>query len=165
MSDSAPKSSKPLRPRHRAFADAYLETWNETEAARRVKLAHPDRQGSRLLKNVEVQAYIQKRLQEKAMSADEVLARLAEQARGSLDDFITLNGRGFRIDVAKARKAGKMHLIKSISKGKQGTRIEICDAQAALVHIGRHLKLFTDMTEISGEITVKVIKGVSMDEL
>jgi len=41
-----------------------------------------------MLRNVEVWAAIDARLIEKAMSADEVMARLADIARGSLEPFI-----------------------------------------------------------------------------
>ena len=77
-------------------------------------------------------------------------ARLAEHGRASLGEFLTASGRGVRLDVAKAAKSGKLHLLKSYAKGKDGVKIEMVDAQAALVQLGRHHKLFTDKTEITG---------------
>ncbi len=135
-----------LTDKQRVFVEEYLACWNAAEAARRAgyRGKFVRQLGAENLEKPYIQAYIKARLAEKAMAADEVLARLADQARGSMDDFVTVTGRGFRIDIAKAKKAGKMHLIKSISRGKQGIKIEIYDAHAALVDIGRHEKLFTD---------------------
>jgi len=83
------------------------------------------------------------------MDADEVLARLADQARGNIADFMNTEVPGGIIDLEKAQELGLTHLIKSISWTKQGVKVELYDAQAALVHIGRHLKLFTDRVEVT----------------
>ena len=70
-----------LTNKRRVFVYEYLKCWNASEAARRANFKQPHSQGSRLLENVEVQAYIKARLAETAMSADEVLNRLADHAR------------------------------------------------------------------------------------
>jgi phage terminase small subunit len=81
-----------LTDKRRAFALEYVKDWNKTQAAIRAgfssKTAYS--QGSRLLKNVEVQAEIKRLLEENAMSAEEVLARLAEQARSDMGMFYKL---------------------------------------------------------------------------
>jgi hypothetical protein len=89
------------------------------------------------------------------MQADEVLARLTEQARGSLNNFINAAGE---IDLEKARQDDKLHLLKKYKvtertfKGvtERNVEIELYDAQVALAHLGRHLKLFTDRQEVTG---------------
>ncbi|MCK5307162.1 MAG: terminase small subunit [Zetaproteobacteria bacterium] len=73
-----------------AFVEEYLRCWNAAESARRVKYKQPHSQGPRLLANVEVQAYIQARLADVAMSANEVLGRLAAMAQADSRDLITL---------------------------------------------------------------------------
>jgi phage terminase small subunit len=130
-----------------AFVEEYLCCWNATEAARRAgyseHTAHV--QGSRLLSNAKVQEYIKSRLAEKAMSADEVLTRLAEQARASIGDFIEIDEKGrWKVDLGKAKTDDKLHLIKSLSPTQYGVKVELYDAQAALVHLGRAHGLFTD---------------------
>ena len=95
------------------------------------------------------------------MGADEVLERLTEQARASLDDFLD----GHEIDFDKAREAGKMHLLKSVSWTKYGPRIEVCDQHAALVDLGKYHKLFVDRVEHSGELAAKVYEGIEADKV
>ena len=49
------------------------------------------------------------------------------------------------VDFEKARAAGRTQLVKKVKRHKDGAlEIELYDAQAALVHIGRHLGLFAD---------------------
>ncbi len=85
------------------------------------------------------------------MGADEVLARLAEQARAEQAEFINAGG----VDLAGLVVAGKARLIKGMKETKYGTDIEFYDAQAALVHIGKNLGLFKDSKEIP-EIKINV---------
>jgi hypothetical protein len=100
-----------------------------------------------------VQAAIKARLTEKAMSADEVLVRLAEHARGSMAEFIHVDEyTGIAtLDLRAAEKAGKLHLIKSYqdASDKFGAKLELYDAQAALVQVGRAHGLFIDKTALT----------------
>lgn len=133
------------------FVNAYFfYNGNQSRAAEEAGYSSPNSVGSRVANQPEVRAAIDRRLDEMAMPANEVLARLAEHGRASLGEFLTASGRGVRLDVAKAAKSGKLHLLKSYAKGKDGVKIEMVDAQAALVQLGRHHKLFTDKTEITG---------------
>jgi phage terminase small subunit len=144
-----------LTDKQRIFVEEYLTCWNATEAARRAGYDANEATlrsiGSENLTKPNIKALIDQRMKEKALSADEVLARLADIARGTLDDFLSVDRRGrIKIDLIKARKAGKMHLLKSYGKGKQGEKIELYSAIEALQILGRHLQLFVDRTEISG---------------
>jgi hypothetical protein len=168
-----------LTNKQRVFVEAYLQTWNASEAARQANYAHPGQQGERLLKKVEVAAAIEQRVKAMAMQADEVLARLAEQARANAGDFVVFRDvpvwqvlglkpperppdedlddddeeppaevptiRVMEIDADMIKARG--HLVKKISMTKYGPAIELHDGQAALVHIGKHLKLFTEQVE------------------
>ena len=163
MSEKPVNEQVELTDKQKVFVEEYLVSWNATQAA--IKAGYSPKTaysiGPENLKKPEVQQFIQARLKEKHLTADEVLARLADQSRGTLEDFITPAGRGFRFDMKKARDAGKMHLLKSITKGPRGTRIELYDAQAALVQLGRCHALFTDKTDITsgGEKIVVTLKG------
>ncbi|MCP4536244.1 MAG: terminase small subunit [Chloroflexi bacterium] len=145
-----------LTSKRRIFIDEYLKCWNAAEAARRAGYSEKTArtQGSKLLTNADIKAAIKARIAESAMSADEVLLRLGEQARGSLSDFVDIDPSGsgvYRVNLDKAKERGKLHLIKTLIPTANGARIELHDAQAALVHLGRHHKLFTDKQELTGK--------------
>jgi len=135
--------------KRKVFLEEYLKCWNATEAARRAGYKHPNVQGPTLVNLSIIKDEIDKRMREKAMDANEVLARLAAQARGDIADFLNTEVPGGILDLEKAEELGLTHLIKNITWTKQGVRVELYDAQAALVHIGRHLKLFTDRVEVT----------------
>lgn len=160
-------TDKGLRPQQEAFVEFYLQCWNASEAARRAGYSPKTAgvQAHELLKKPEIAARVRERISEIAMSADEVLLRLAEHARGSMEDFI--DPASVTADFQKAQLAGKMHLIKKVkyttrrettNNGKADEKeaeidtveFELYDAQAALVHLGRNLKLWTDKQEVTG---------------
>jgi phage terminase small subunit len=154
------------------FVEECLVCWNATEAARRAGYSGNDVTlavvGWENLRKPKIQERVRARMTEKAMAADEVLARLADHARGNMVDFLSWSGRGARLDLAKAAKAGKLHLVKSFTKGRRGTSIELYDAQAALVHIAKHLGLFVDQVKLSGSVVVEKrtdLSGLSNDDL
>ena len=170
-----------LNAKNTLFVEHYLQCWNATEAAKRAgyseKTAYS--QGSRLLKNAEVKLAVQARISEVAMGADEVLLRLAAHGRGSMEQFLTIERVKFParvlapdpekpnavklvygeeervitvIDFEKAKLGYALHLVKSFKDSpKDGLEIELYDAQAALVHLGRHHALFTDKIAQTGE--------------
>jgi phage terminase small subunit len=146
--------------------------------------------GSRALSNTIIRAAIDAKLKERAMGADEVLARLADEARGDIGVFMDVSTVGWNIDLLQRDEKGDLihdargnvirkpetKLIKKlkqkvttiIGKAENGedreiveTEIELYDAQAAKVHIGKHLKLFTDQVDLNvkdGHITVRLVK-------
>ena len=159
---------KELSYKQRVFVEAYLEGWNATRAAAAAGYVNPKQQGSRLLTYVDIQAEIDKRLSEMAMSANEVLARLSEQAEVNIGEFvkkeILIDDDGhedyvIRLDWDMVKDKG--HLIKKITHNNFGPIIELHDGQAALVHIGRYHKLFTDKVEATGKDGADLIPKVS----
>jgi len=144
--------------KRRVFVEEYIRCWSATEAARRAGYAHPDRQGSRLLSFVEIQELVQKRISEKAMSADEVLHRLMEQGRGDHTEYLRPDGS---VDLEQLLADGKGHLVKGTKWDKNGKlTVEFYDAQSALVHLGKHHKLFTEKHEISGPDGGPIVIGI-----
>jgi phage terminase small subunit len=138
-----------LTKKRRAFVEEYLRCWNATEAARRA--GYSDRtarsQGQRLLTYVDIQDLVKARLAEKAMSADEVLTRLASMARAEYTDYLREDGT---VDLDAMLKDGKGHLIKGTKWDRQGNLVvEFYDAHAALVDIGKHLRLFSEQYDVN----------------
>lgn len=138
-----------LTDKQKSFVEEYLRCWNATEAARRAGYQGNDNTlGSVGWENLQKPAiikHIQRRLCESAMLADEVLARLAEIARGEHAKYITPGGD---IDFARLVADDKAHLVKSIRDTAHGKSIDFCDPQKALVDIGRHHQLFTDNVDV-----------------
>ena len=114
------------------------------------------------------------------MSADEVLMRLAEQARGDLGKFLNKDGDSITIDLKAMKADGKTHLIKRISQTKRrrttkdvteeevSTTLELYDAQAAQQLIGKHHKLFTDKVSFGdedGAIPIMLVQPGQLDKL
>ena len=139
--------------KQRVFVEEYLKCWNATEAARRAGYKHPNKQGPRLMVNVGIRKEIERRLKEKAITADEVIQRLAEQARADHSQYLTDSGQ---LDMKRLIADGKGHLIKSIKNTQWGRQVEFYDGQTALVHLGKHLGLFTDKLEVSGNVNLVV---------
>lgn len=159
-----PSSADGLRPKESLFVNAYLGEcrFNATAAARVAGYKGTDGvlgvSAFRLLRKPKIAVLVLERLNEAAMSANEVLARLSKQARGSLADVLTEEGE---FDLAAARASGFDDLLKKLKIKKTVRRergsndeiedisyeYEIHDAQAALVHIGKFHKLFADRVE------------------
>ena len=137
-----------LTSKQAAFIEEYFLDFNATRAAQRAgysqKYNVAAATGSRLLKNAKVTERIRQRFQESAMSADEVLARLAEQARGEGAQY--LDGSG-DLDFVTLADDEKRHLIKKVTDTKYGKTVEFYDSQSALALIGKHHALFTKRTE------------------
>lgn len=154
-----------------AFVEAYLVHRNKTQAA---KDAGYDGDywtlaaiGYENFKKPQIAEAISQRISESCMTADEVLERLGDQARGDVKEFFGTQEDGTPFfDYRGALKLGKTHLIKKMKtkkktytqKGDRDTFVaetevefELYDAQSALVQIGRHHGLFVDKTELTGK--------------
>ena len=133
-----------------------------------------------LLGNVRIQAEYERRLKELHMGQDELLKLLADEARGDIGMFMDVSTTGWNIDLLQRDENGELihdasgnvirkpetKLIKKlkqkvttiIGKAEDGedreiieTEIELYDAQAAKVHLGKHLKLFTDQVDVTSK--------------
>ena len=167
----------------RKFFEAYAANGmkNATEAARIAGYKHPNQSGPALLKKPKIQAAINDVLRAQVMSRDEVLRRLSSQARGEFADFVhpveqreidpetgeilthderNANGRLYfgpvYIDIKAMLEAGKGHLIQKLSINRYGPDVDFTSTQNALIHIGRHYKLFTDAVEQKNAIPEEI---------
>lgn len=134
-----------LTNKQQAFIEEYLACgFNASEAARRAGYTgKPNVVGPRLLANVSIQATIRQALADRAMPADEVLARLAEHARGNIGAFIATNDDGVPSGFSLSNDR-PLHMVKKVTVTEKGWSFEMYDAQAALVHLGKHHGLFTN---------------------
>lgn len=168
---AAPK----LTPKQRRFVDEYLRDFNGTRAA--VAAGYSKKTAYSIawenLRKPEIAAAIR----EENMSADEVLSRLTDIARGDLADLMDVRPMGFTLSLVDENGAVNPNtkLIKKIKQrvttviGKTedaddreiiDTELELYSALDALQVLARYHKLLTDKTEVTGEgggpITIKV---------
>lgn len=111
------------------WVENYFQHFNASRASQSVGCKGNTRKhGWRMKHNPRVQSYIDSRLEGHYRITDEILFRISEIARASMDYFIT----GTRIDLKKAQEQGKLHLIKRYRKTKSTESIELVDSLAAL---------------------------------
>lgn len=153
------------------FAEEYLRlNMNGTRAYKATYGQHLSDEvagasAARLLGKAIVSDRISQLMKEQAMGPEEVLHRLGQHARADLGAFMDIESMSFDIDLQKADELGITHLIKKV---RQTTRIdnktevevntqeiELVDSQAALQLLGRHHKLFTDVTENTTKINIQ----------
>lgn len=145
-----------LRNKQRVFIEAYLTCWNASEAARRAGYkTRANTAGSQLMSNAVIAEEIKRRISELRITPDEILARLAEQARGEQSKYILADGS---VDIGKMKEDDKLHLIKSITPMKEGNKIEFYDGQSALVHLGKAIGALKDNVH-DGEVILRVVYG------
>lgn len=162
-----------LTPKQEAFINEYFKCWNATQAAIRAGYSEKTAYsiGSENLKKPEIAEVIRARMNEAAMSADEVLFHLAQIARGDMGEFI--NDDTLSVNIRVAQEKGKMHLVKKV---KYVTRVEddaqtdtvefeLYDKLKALELLGKTQGMFVDKTDVtSGGEKIKGYIAFSPDE-
>ncbi len=149
-----------LTNKRRVFIEEYLKCWNASEAARRAGYKHRE-EGPRLLSKDFIKDAIEKRIAEKAMSADEVVARLGEHGRSEWTQYLNESGS---LEIKRLIEDGKGHLIKGMKQTQWGRLVEFYDGQAALVHLGKVHGIFVDRKELSGPGGEQLIINLSWGE-
>lgn len=145
--------------KQRIFADEYLIDLNATRA---YKIAYPRVKNdetaaaaaARLLKNVKVVTYIEKRMQDRQkrteVTQDRVIEELAAIAFARATDFAQIvNGNVVLTDTADLTES-QTKAIAGIKEGKFGIELKLNDKEKALELLGRHLGMFKDKLEVSG---------------
>jgi len=113
------------------------------------------------------------------MSADEVLTRLADMARGDLGDFMDIESMSFDISLQKAKELGLTHLIKKVKQRTVTTadregeetetntqEIELYSSIEALQLLGKYHSLFIDRTDVTSDgkpLPVTIIEVVKRE--
>lgn len=170
--------------KQKIFADEYLIDLNATRAYR---VAYPSvkkdetaaQAGSRLLRNVKVQEYIDKRMKDRIrrteITQDMVVRELAAIAFGRASDYARVIEKQAVITTETGKRIpledeyGNPVMIKDvelvltdrltedqkralagIKQGKYGIEVASCDKVRALELLGRHLGMFKDKLEVSG---------------
>lgn len=161
------------------FANEYLIDLNATRAYKAAyKAVKKDETaaaaGARLLRNVNVDEYIQKRMKAREkrteITQDKVLEELAKIGFASIKDYLEYktaktvveydeNGEPIIdysqiIDVIDSKEVDTS-AIQEVSISKDGTfKFKLYDKQKALELIGKHLGMFVEKLEIEGNMVI-----------
>jgi phage terminase small subunit len=147
------------------FLTAYLKSGNATEAAKIAGYSEKTaaEQGTRLLRNAQIKAAVQKTMSKLEISAENVLAEIAKLAFSNMGDYVAPSPDGTQLvpDFSKLTR-DHMAAIQEITvdesaggagDGKreriQRTKFKLADKGLNLERLGRNLKLFTDKIEHS----------------
>lgn len=153
------KKTKKVNYRYPLFAEAYVVNgFNATLAAvtagYAVKTAYS--QGSRLLKNVEVQTLISECMDKRIMTKQETAVRLSEHARADIRPFINLDSQEISEHplawLIKKYKVKTRRLPGSSGILEEKIEIELHDSQSALNTFAKHHGLLKDGVTINVNI-------------
>ena len=160
--------------KQKIFADEYLIDLNATRAYR---VAYPSVKkeeaaavnGSKLLRNTKVAAYIQERMQERQkrteITQDRVLQELAAIAFAKTTDYAEIKNECVRIKDTGDLDEQQVRAIAGIKEGKFGVEIKLNDKEKALELLGRHFGMFKDKVEVSGLEEEKKKLGDILEQL
>lgn len=168
-----------LTAKQKIFADEYLIDLNATRA---YKVAYPKikkdetarANSSRMLTNANVASYIEKRMKDREkrteITQDMVLKELAKIGFADVTDFVTIEDKGVykavQVKTTDEMPGDKLGAIAGIKEGANGIEIKLNDKGKALELIGRHLGMFKDKLEVSGEVkTNNPYENLTTEEL
>lgn len=171
-----------LTPKQRRFVDEYLIDLNATQAAIRAKYSAKTAasQGERLLRNVEIQRALAKRMKDREKRTEitqdrvlqelarvgfsdirkvvrwgETMVRVADAEEGE-DDLVPYHGLAL-IDSAQVDD-DTAAAIAEVSQGREGLKVKFHDKKGALVEMARHLGMFTPKGHADLDLELKRIK-------
>ncbi|MEA4831583.1 MAG: terminase small subunit [Oscillospiraceae bacterium] len=182
-----------LTPKQKLFVQEYLIDLNATQAA--IRAGYSQQRASEIgyqqLQKTTVQDAIDKamhkREQRTEITQDKVLSELAKVAFSNGSDFakVTTQKRKKRLWDDEAQEyvekeveeqfvelfdtdklpLEKKAAISGIKEGKYGIEVNSCDKVRALELIGKHLGMFKDKVELSGQIDNNPYEGLTTEQL
>lgn len=156
-----------LNYRQRKFVCNYLGpcNGNGVEAAKKAGYLNPAADSERLLNHPIVRAAINAKLEEAAMDADEVLARISDQASVDIAEFLDeydhqagvdpdtgepIYESRLRFNFKKAKARGKTHLVKKLKVLPDGSiEFELHDSAAALDRLAKVHGLYKERFDLN----------------
>ena len=184
-----------LTAKQQRFCDEYLIDLNATQAAIRAGYSEKtaQMQSSRLLSNVMVQKYLQKRKTERVerteITQDMVLYELASIAFSNAADYAAIVERDATIQcengavmplydqdgnpvkyrtvepvLTSELTEKQKRALSVIKKGRDGFEVKPYDKIRALELLGKHLGMFTEKVEVTGDVN-NPMAGLTTDEL
>ena len=148
--------------KQKVWLEEYLRCWNGAEAARIAGYKYPRQSAYDNITKPYILQKIKERLAAKTMLADEVLMRLSEQARVDVGQFFREveaddGKKSIAVDWDAILRSDKGHLIRSITFGRDGPKIEVHDSQRALAHLAKYYGLFGESDKLGVEVEVNIL--------
>jgi phage terminase small subunit len=165
-----------LTAQQRIFVAEYISEFPRNGKAAAIRAGYSpktaENQASRLLTNVKVQEMIDKQLEEQEkrilVSADRVINEIADIAFDDISNYLEFYNDPDTGDVRTKIKDSKTINTKNIAEvscGKDGSfKFKLYCKDNALSMLGKHLKLFTDKTEITGKDGADLTINVNLVE-
>lgn len=151
-----------MNPKQERFIDEYLIDLNGKQAAIRAGYAprSAEVQASRLLSDDKVASEIEKRRAKLAEKAEVTQERIiAEYARMAFYDPASIAGQIMEgpADIPNLPEEVRRAIIGWGWDRNGNFTLKLADKNAALTNLGRHLGMFTDKVEHSGEMKINVL--------
>lgn len=183
----AAKKKAPAKPvwtptaKQQRFIEEYPIDFNGTQAAVRAKYSKrtAGQQATRLLRNVHIQAAIQKRVGKLTAKADvtveRVLSELAKIGFANLGDYFRISKEGEPIidlsDITEDQSAALQEIMVEDFKDGRGddvrdvrrVKIKMLDKSPALDKLGKYLAMFVDRVRLEGELKITKIQRTIVD--
>lgn len=153
-----------MNPQHQKFVDCYLVHLNQARAAEEAGYAHPPVAGARLMQREDVKEAIVKAMEVRgkrvAVTQDAVVKELAKIAFGDPRKVMSWGPDGVKLvpseELSDDAAACVAEVAETISESEKGSsrniKVKLNDKVAALTLLGRHLGMFTDKLEVSGNV-------------
>lgn len=155
-SPSTPRPAAGLKAKQQRFVDEYLKDCNATQAAIRAGYAakNADVTGPRLLGTVGVKAAVQ-------VGLDKLQERTGISAAYVLEGLREVSQRCLTAKPVMVR-SGKDIVQKTDEEGEGVWEFDSSGANRSLELLGKHLKLFTDVVEHQGRLTLEQLVSGSL---
>jgi phage terminase small subunit len=163
-----------LTAKQKLFCNEYLIDTNATQAAIRsgYSNSYANKKAFLLLDIPHIKAYIDKRMKDREkrteITQDRVLQEFAKIAFANTTDYVEVKDMGqykmVSVKPTEGMTADQVVAIASIKQGANGIEIKLHDKVKALEDIGRHLGMFKDKLEVSGNIN-NPFNDLSTDDL
>lgn len=177
------------------FVKEYLVDLNATQAAIRAGYSKKTamQQGQRLLTLPDIQAAVQRAMDKRGkrteITADWVITQLAKIAEVDITNFTAFGRRDVpvmgafgpiyegegdnkqpvmkTVNYVDFKESAEVDgtLIAEVKQGKDGASVKVMDRMKALELLGKHLGMFTDKTEITGNLTFNIVPAPKPEEV
>lgn len=161
-----------LTPKQKRFVAEYLVDLNATQAA--IRAGYSEKRASeigyQLLQKTTVQAEIRKAMADReertGVTQDWVVQELYKIAHADRGGIAKVVG-GVRVVLTDTDDldAEQRAALVGVEETKFGIKVTTCDKLKALELLGRHLGMFTDKVEQSGNTTIHFELGVGVEDL